>query len=117
MKITVARSFLAVVLSCFCWAGAAHSSEASLEMHMAMKKMCDQMDGMQLTMEANKDFVKMMIPHHQSAVEMAQAYLKEGDDPQIIEMAKKIIEAQKKEIEELNAWLEAHEQDTPAQQL
>ncbi len=42
--------------------------------------------------DTNQDFVKLMIPHHQSAVDMANAYLKEGTDPQLVEMAQKIIQ-------------------------
>jgi uncharacterized protein (DUF305 family) len=83
-------------------------SQASQEMHMAMKAMCEKMDGMQMSHEANQDFVKMMIPHHQSAVDMAQAYLKEGTDPEIVALAQKIIEAQKKEIQQLTNWLQEH---------
>lgn len=73
----------------------------------SMKVMCEKMDGMQMSQEANQDFVKM-IPHHQSAVDMAQAYLKEGTDPEIVALAQKIIEAQKKEIEQLTNWLQEH---------
>ncbi|HET9239910.1 MAG TPA: DUF305 domain-containing protein [Oligoflexus sp.] len=88
-------------------------SHASQEMQMAMKAMCEKMDGMQLSHEANQDFVKMMIPHHQSAVDMAQAYLKEGTDPEIVDLAQKIIEAQKKEIEILTNWLKERGGNNP----
>ena len=46
----------------------------------------------------------MMIPHHQSAIDMAKVQLEQGDDPQLRAMAEKIIAAQEKEIEELEAW-------------
>jgi uncharacterized protein (DUF305 family) len=100
---------LALLVSSFSYASVpSEGSHASHDMQMAMKAMCEKMDGMQMSHEANQDFVKMMIPHHQSAVDMAQAYLKEGTDPEIVAMAQKIIEAQKKEIEELTNWLKEH---------
>lgn len=106
------KSFRCKLIACVLAAGSMANigvaGEASMEMHHAMQAMCEKMDGMQMSNDANQDFVKMMIPHHQSAVDMATAYLKEGKDPQLVEMARKIIEAQKKEIEELQTWLEAH---------
>jgi uncharacterized protein (DUF305 family) len=109
-----AKLSLCLLVPCLSFGGASYASEASEEMHAAMKSMCEKMDGMQMSQDINQDFVKMMIPHHQSAVEMAEAYLKEGSDPKITAMAQKIIEAQNKEIEELNAWLEAHNDDSSA---
>lgn len=51
-------------------------------------------------------FAQLMIPHHQSAVEMSEAYLKGGaSDEVIIGLAKGIIASQQKEIGELKAWL------------
>lgn len=106
------KSIRCKLIACMVAAGSITSlgvaSEASMEMHHAMHAMCEKMDGMQMSNDANQDFVKLMIPHHQSAVDMANAYLKEGTDPQLVEMAQKIIEAQKKEIEELQTWLESH---------
>lgn len=47
-----------------------------------------------------------MIPHHQSAIAMAEAELQHGDAEPMQALARTIIEAQKREIEELTAWLE-----------
>jgi uncharacterized protein (DUF305 family) len=108
MKFLASFSF-ALLISTSSYASIpSEGSHASHEMHMAMKAMCETMDSMQMSHEADQDFVKMMIPHHQSAVDMAQAYLKEGTDPEIVAMAQKIIAAQKKEIEELTNWLKGH---------
>lgn len=57
---------------------------------------------------ADRDFVAGMIPHHQGAIDMAEVELKYGKDPKAREFAAKIIEAQKAEIEEMNAWLKEH---------
>nr|WP_314258428.1 DUF305 domain-containing protein [uncultured Devosia sp.] len=51
-------------------------------------------------------FVCSMIPHHQSAINMAKAELDHGDNPWAKEMAQKIIDAQEAEIAEMVAWLQ-----------
>ena len=54
------------------------------------------------------DFRSQMIPHHQSAVEMAKVALKHAKDPETKAMAQKIISDQEKEIAEMQAWLKKH---------
>ena len=61
-----------------------------------------------MTGNTDKDFVAMMIPHHQGAIDMAKAELKYGTDPQIRSMAKGIVAAQTKEIAEMKAWQAKH---------
>lgn len=51
-------------------------------------------------------FVCAMIPHHQSAINMARAELEHGDNPWAKDMAQKIIDAQEAEIAEMVGWLE-----------
>lgn len=51
-------------------------------------------------------FVCAMIPHHQSAINMAKAELEHGDNAWAKEMAQKIIDAQEAEIAEMVTWLE-----------
>ena len=46
------------------------------------------------TGDADKDFVNMMLPHHQGAVDMAKVELKYGKDPMLHELATSIIAAQ-----------------------
>jgi uncharacterized protein involved in copper resistance len=51
------------------------------------------------------DFAKAMIPHHESAVAMANKLLKIGNDPELKKMAEEIVAAQNKAIKFLYSWL------------
>ncbi len=68
--------------------------------------------GMDMPMTGNQDvdFARMMIPHHQGAIDMARAQLEKGKDPQLRELAQKIIADQEREIGILNQWLAQHPQ-------
>ena len=65
-------------------------------------------EAVQPTGDQDKDFVTMMIPHHQGAVDQAEIELKYGKDPEMMELAQQIIVAQKDEIDEMQKWLAAH---------
>jgi uncharacterized protein (DUF305 family) len=54
---------------------------------------------------ADVDFVKGMVPHHQGAVEMARIVLEYGKDPALKKLARAIIKAQDKEIAFMQRWL------------
>ena len=75
----------------------------------AMDKMHKDMMAVKPTGDADVDFVRGMIPHHQGAIDMAKVVLKEGKDPEIKKLAEGIIEAQESEIKQMNDWLKAHE--------
>jgi len=50
-------------------------------------------------------FMRMMIPHHQGAVVMANAELKRGKDPALKRLATNIISAQQREIGQMRTQL------------
>jgi uncharacterized protein (DUF305 family) len=81
------------------------------EVSMNMSK--EQMEGMGMAMDpqdlANQDpfgkaFIDAMIPHHESAIEMANVVLGESENPEIREIAEAIVDAQEREIEQMRSW-------------
>ena len=54
------------------------------------------------------DFMTMMIPHHQGAVDMAKSILLNTQDPQVRNLAQGIITEQANEIRLMQAWLAHH---------
>ena len=63
----------------------------------AMKKMMNDMV-VAPTGDVDADFVAMMVPHHQGAIDMAVAVLRHGRNPQIRRLAQEIIVTQQEEI-------------------
>ena len=66
------------------------------------------MNGMNVkpTGKPDKDFVLMMMPHHQGAIDMAKVELQYGTDPELRQLATDIVAAQEKEIAQMKTWLE-----------
>ncbi|HMQ94421.1 CopM family metallochaperone [Amaricoccus sp.] len=81
--------------------------DAMNEMHGPM------MDGV-MAEDPDVAFVRGMIPHHQGAIDMAKIVQQYGDDPQTKAWAAQIIEAQEREIAEMQAWLEVNAGGEPA---
>ncbi|MEO3998995.1 DUF305 domain-containing protein [Mesorhizobium sp. CAU 1732] len=86
-------------------------SAASQAYMDAMTAMDDAMGDMEMTGKPGADFALMMIPHHQSAIDMAKAYLESGDgDPELTKLSNEIIAAQETEIAFLRDWLEKNKE-------
>src|SRR6202795_1007701 len=66
----------------------------------AMNKMMADMT-IKPTGDADRDFVAMMIPHHQGAIDMAQAELKYGHNELLRRLAREIVVNQRQEITEM----------------
>ncbi len=86
-------------------AAAGGAMEASMQAH---HKMMAAMDAAKPTGDADRDFVRMMIPHHQGAIDMARIELEYGRDEKLRAMAEGIIAAQETEIAAMEAWLKAN---------
>lgn len=56
--------------------------------------------------ESDIDCVRLMLPHHQAAVDMVKTELLYGKDPQMRRLAQKIIADQQSEIELMQRWLD-----------
>jgi uncharacterized protein (DUF305 family) len=57
---------------------------------------------------ADADFVHLMLPHHQAAIDMAKAQLLYGKDPQMRRLAQEIIADQQSEVDLMQLWLKQH---------
>ena len=75
------------------------------ELGETMKMMMAKTRAMTMSGNTDKDFVMMMIPHHESAVTMAEDEISHGKHYELKKMAQKIIADQNKEIKDFNAWL------------
>ena len=80
---------------------------ASQDMMRGMERMNQAMSATPMTGDPDADFMRMMIPHHQGAIDMAKTELQNGRDPKVRRLARGIIAAQEKEIAEMKRWLAA----------
>lgn len=71
--------------------------DANARMHAAMD--------LKMTGDADLDFVRGMIAHHQGAVDMAKILLVYGKDDEMRRLAQNIVKDQEREIAQMQAWL------------
>lgn len=74
--------------------------EANAKMHEGMD--------IEFSGDADIDFVRGMIAHHQGAIDMAKVQLKYGKDENIKSLSEGIIKAQEAEIKMMEDWLSKH---------
>ena len=78
-----------------------NAAQFKKDLNASMVPMMKGMEKTTLTNNVDKDFVALMIPHHQSAVDMAIAYLPYCNNDKIRAIAEQILSSQQEEI----AWL------------
>ena len=74
----------------------------------AMSVMHRDMHNAPHTGDPDRDFVTLMIPHHQGAIDMAKVLLLYGKDLQMRRLAQEIIIDQQSEIQLMQLWLKQH---------
>jgi uncharacterized protein (DUF305 family) len=71
----------------------------------SMDKMHMAMGAVKRSGDSDVDFVRLMLPHHQAAIDMAKTQLLHGKDPKMRRLAQEIITDQQLEIELMQRWL------------
>jgi uncharacterized protein (DUF305 family) len=83
------------------------------ELMTGMDRMHAAMGSVKRSGDSDVDFVRLMLPHHQAAIDMAKTQLLHGKDPQIRRLAQEIIIDQQSEIELMQLWLKQRDALTP----
>ena len=83
------------------------------ELIASMDKMHMAMGAIKPSGDSDVDFVRLMLPHHQAAIDMAKTQLLYGKDPQMRRLAQEIITDQQLEIELMQHWLKQRESTQP----
>ena len=74
-------------------------------MNVSMEHMDRDMAAAPMNGDVDHDFATMMMPHHQGAINMAEAELSYGKDPVMRRLAQEIIVDQQSEIDAMQLWL------------
>jgi uncharacterized protein (DUF305 family) len=83
--------------------GSAESPSGMSEMDMQMMGMTDPQK-LAKQEPFDRAFIDAMIPHHESAISMANVALEESENGEILGIAEDIVDAQKREIAQMRSW-------------
>lgn len=83
------------------------------QLMVGMDKMHAEMAAVEPSGDSDSDFVRLMLPHHQAALDMARTQLMYGKDPQLRRLAQEIMTDQQSEIELMQLWLKQHRSSSP----
>jgi uncharacterized protein (DUF305 family) len=78
------------------------------DLEQGMEKMHAGMRSIKPSGDNDLDFVGLMLPHHQAAIDMAKTEMLYGKDPQMRRLAQEIITDQQSETELMQMWLRQH---------
>jgi len=78
------------------------------ELMASMVKMHNTMASIEQSGDNDGDFIRLMLPHHQAAIDMAKTQLMYGKDPQMRRLAQEIIADQQSEIDLMQLWQKQH---------
>jgi len=96
-----------LILGCMLMITNVANSEWSA-LQQSMRKMHAAMNSITSSNDSDADFVRLMLPHHQAALDMAKTELLYGKDPQIRRLAQEIVTDQQSEIELMQLWMKQH---------
>lgn len=85
-------------------AGPRSPSAAMLE---DMREMDRATGKLRMTGNQDRDFIEMMIPHHEAAIAMSRIEMGSGHDARVKKVAKGIFDGQSKDVREMKAWYKA----------
>ena len=86
-------------------AGASARNPAWFELTSSMEKMHSGMASVKPCGDSDVEFVRLMLPHHQGAIDMARTQLLYGRSPEMRRLAQEIITDQQSEIDLMRLWL------------
>ncbi len=105
LTLVAAAGLVAVPAALYAQSGG-DAGAASAAFMAANHAMMGDMMAMPSSGDPDKDFVLMMMPHHEGAIAMAKVELQYGDDPDIRALAEAVVAAQAKEVAFMKEWLE-----------